>query len=94
MPNLSIIFQSTPSLRTPYPTSSAGYGEIASNGRARPVPSISRAGLGLSIGGDDEGPSIELLDRELVGEGGGKALDGNLAIGRRDLRGVDFPLCL
>jgi hypothetical protein len=79
-------FQSTPSFLIPYPTS--GTLSLASSGTATPFPlsfmcRSTGNGLARPLTDEDEG------DRE--GEGGGNALEGNRAIGRRRL-GVEVPL--
>jgi hypothetical protein len=77
VPSLSIIFQSTPSFLTPYPTS------LAST-TSGPSTIVSSSRIVLESTGDEDNPLIELTEGEREGEGGGKARDGNLAIGRSD----------
>jgi hypothetical protein len=88
VPSLSIIFQSTPSFRTPYPTSSGTSGS---------GPSSSPAEFGTSLRWlfdcreDVAEPAIDDTEGEREGDGGGNALDGSRDIGRNDLDGVDLP---
>ena len=85
VPSRSIIFQSTPSFLTPYPSSSGS--SLRSSGTATPFP-FSRCATGVD---DPDKPAIDEAEGDREGDGGGNALDGSRAIGR-SFDGVDVPL--
>lgn len=85
VPSRNMVFQSTPSLRTPYPISSTSVRYWS--GMATPLRLSSAPG----VEGERERSVKEADEGDPRGEGGGKARDGRRAIGRSFL-GVDEAL--